>query len=69
MAGEGFEQAFGHVLLAHEIALEMQRFDGVARGRADGADARPQRAQVAGERSRRSRKKRTPLALVKISQS
>ena len=69
VSGEGFQQAFGDVLLAHQVHLEVQRFDGGARGRADGADA--WRAACAGRRrwSRRSRKKRTPLALVKISQS
>ena len=67
--GEGLEQALGDVLLAHQIDLQVERFDGGARGRADGADLGAQRAQVGGGAVQRSRKKRTPLALVKISQS
>ena len=66
---EGGEQALRDVLLAHEIDFEVQRLDGGARGRSDGADAGAKRGDRRAERSRRSMKKRTPLALVKISQS
>ncbi len=47
--GEGLQQAFRHIFLAHQVDLQVQRLDGRARGRADGADAR---AQIA-RRSRR----------------
>src|SRR5882724_11212296 len=46
--GEGFEQTFGDVLLTHEVDFEMEGLDGVAGGRADGADARAELAQVGG---------------------
>ena len=48
--GEGFEQPFGDVLLAHQVHLEVQRFDGGARGRPDGADFGAQLAQIVAER-------------------
>ena len=44
--GEGFEQRFGDVLLAHQVHLDVQRFDGGARGGADGADLGAQFAQI-----------------------
>ena len=47
VGGEGFQQTFGDVLLAHQVHLEMQGFDGGARGRPDGADFGAQLAQIA----------------------
>ena len=66
VSGEGFQQRFGDVLFAHQVHLDVQRLDGGARGGADGADFGAQLAEIVADASR---KKRTPLALVKISQS
>src|SRR5205823_2471528 len=45
---EGVDQAFGDVLGAHEIDLQVQRFNRRASGGTDGADLRAKRAQVGG---------------------
>ena len=54
VSGEGFEQPFGDVLLAHQVHLDVQRLDGGARGRADGADFGAQLAEIVQMRRGRS---------------
>ncbi len=46
VSGEGFEERFGDVLFAHQVHFDVQRFDGGARGRSDGADFGAQLAEV-----------------------